>query len=1391
MGCFRLKESSGVIRALVCAAIGALGLSAWADTEVSDFDSLANAIATVEEDSVIVVTASIDLPATLVVDRKVTVRGDVTDPAAVVLDAGGTRRAVKISGGAIVEGMTIKNGYVNQSNAQGAGVYMTAGTLRNCVVRDCKQRSNPTYGTGIYMTGAGCLVEDCVVTACEGGTTSTGVGVYNNGGTVRRTLSCGNICYSSSYQIASGIGYYQTGAGALCDCCVISNNFFTKTYRDNGQIAGAYVAGGVMRNTLIAGNGIRNSDKVLIAGGDRGDKVGGLCVGAATIENCTIVDNVSEYSDYCAGVKVIHDNAVIRNCLITNNLNPAREVTDPTKVYDDTSTGTRGTWSHNVIRNAANVLSGETNIELDDVPFKSGTYELSSGSVCIGAGQVEDWMAGAVDLKQNARLRTADGRTVVDVGCFAFEMPAICVAIATDSDREQFDGLEASLTATVSGATDGLVYYWDIDGDGVADQTGAGLDAIQISTKTMGDYPVRLFVTNATEQAGVSQVILFKSRPSVSYVDANGTDPVWPYDDATKAATDLGAVCSAENLIAGMKIVIRKPTNGAALSISKTLTLDVPVTICGETGDPKDAVIDAGGTCRAVKMRSASVLSGLTVRNGRITASDGAGAGVWMTFGTVTNCIVTDCFASGSRSMGGCVYLSGSSCLLTHSEITKGKLGTVAYGCGVYNNGGTVRCCTIHGNLVNDDIYQGIGLFQKGSTAVCDACFVTNNTINKGRTGNARVAGVYIEGGVMRNSLIAGNGTTGGASDSVTVAAGGVYVAAGQLVNCTVADNFTKGSEDCAGIKVGGANVVVQNCIFHNNLNKSTANPRLDDVRTGTTGTWLNNVIKSHETVLSGESNIEISAVPFREGGYEPDDGASAIGAGKVESWMAESQDLAGLPRLRSVGEENVVDVGCYTYVQPPLAVSISSVSAELQFDHLTVDVDALAEGETDGLVYYWDIDGDGKADLVGSELPQLNISTNAVGLYSVTLYVTNGLSMGAKSATLNYKLLPSVVYFNSRNETPQWPYATRETAANVLTDAIAITKEGDGVTVKIAPGTNEVAAVATIDTQTTVEADDPSQETALKGMQANCNGLLSFSDKGSGTVRNLHFYRGRPGVSAKNNVLIENCTFVGCVPNGWGANGGGVYCKNSTVRNCVFRDSVNKQGYPGDCYGGPCSSGLGVYAEGSSLVERCLFENLTMGDARTHQGVALTLAGGKARNCLVRNCKELGTGEQNRTAIVMVQSGAMLINCTIVSNVNESAASVPSSGGVVVTKNDWDQWKGSVKNCIIWGNTARNADSSNWAGLAGVEACFSYCCTTPALSDEHSIAVDPMFKHPEKEDGKLKGSSPCAKAGFYDTTYLSADTLDLYGQPLVNSKGRVPMGCVRTDSAGMILLFK
>ena len=35
MGCFRLKESSGVIRALVCAAIGALGLSAWADTEVS------------------------------------------------------------------------------------------------------------------------------------------------------------------------------------------------------------------------------------------------------------------------------------------------------------------------------------------------------------------------------------------------------------------------------------------------------------------------------------------------------------------------------------------------------------------------------------------------------------------------------------------------------------------------------------------------------------------------------------------------------------------------------------------------------------------------------------------------------------------------------------------------------------------------------------------------------------------------------------------------------------------------------------------------------------------------------------------------------------------------------------------------------------------------------------------------------------------------------------------------------------------------------------------------------------------------------------------------------------------------------------------------------------
>lgn len=114
--------------------------------------------------------------------------------------------------GAVLDGFTIRNGY----GVSGAGVYMTAGTVANCDVRDNLVKNWAAMnGVGIYMAGG-------TVTNC----------------TLRQNSS-------SSFFNGFGGGVYMTGASSLVENCTIVDNLCSN---DGG---GIYIAAGSVSNSIV------------------------------------------------------------------------------------------------------------------------------------------------------------------------------------------------------------------------------------------------------------------------------------------------------------------------------------------------------------------------------------------------------------------------------------------------------------------------------------------------------------------------------------------------------------------------------------------------------------------------------------------------------------------------------------------------------------------------------------------------------------------------------------------------------------------------------------------------------------------------------------------------------------------------------------------------------------------------------------------------------------------------------------------------------------------------------------------------------------------------------------------------------------------------------------
>lgn len=181
----------------------------------------------------------------------VTIRGNDADPSSVVFDGQGTRRCAKDSQQAntVYSGITFRNGYVNSDG--GAGVYLSGdgSMVTNCVFENC--HANTVRGGGLFMNTSQKVVDSIF-------------------------RYCTSYAASSSGSIGGGGVNVQASAGFVSGC----RFYDCKTLYSNCNNAG-----GAAIRVHLTGNEIKDCHFENCSSG-----YGIICGGPSRIEGCTFTN---------------------------------------------------------------------------------------------------------------------------------------------------------------------------------------------------------------------------------------------------------------------------------------------------------------------------------------------------------------------------------------------------------------------------------------------------------------------------------------------------------------------------------------------------------------------------------------------------------------------------------------------------------------------------------------------------------------------------------------------------------------------------------------------------------------------------------------------------------------------------------------------------------------------------------------------------------------------------------------------------------------------------------------------------------------------------------------------------------------------------------------------
>jgi len=203
-------------------------------------------------DAILVTNGMYDLTSTITIAQPITLRS-VNGANATIVDAHRACRCFYLNGSdAIVDGLTIRNGY---TTSHGGGMYiMGVATVINCNIAGNESRNQ---GGGVYCNNQ-MFMTNCTIVS--------NTAVAYGGGVFQGDLHRCNISHNYVNSYGGGV------ARATCHYCEIRNN--------QSNHSGGGAREGTLNNCIVAGNETR-----YYGGG----------VYSATLKNCTIVNNECSY----------------------------------------------------------------------------------------------------------------------------------------------------------------------------------------------------------------------------------------------------------------------------------------------------------------------------------------------------------------------------------------------------------------------------------------------------------------------------------------------------------------------------------------------------------------------------------------------------------------------------------------------------------------------------------------------------------------------------------------------------------------------------------------------------------------------------------------------------------------------------------------------------------------------------------------------------------------------------------------------------------------------------------------------------------------------------------------------------------------------------------------
>ncbi len=651
---------------------------------------------------------------------------------------------------------------------------------------------------------------------------------------------------------------------------------------------------------------------------------------------------------------------------------------------------------------------------------------------------------------------------------------------------------------------------------------------------------------------------------------------------------------------------------------------------------------------------------------------------------------------SGPNNVSGGVWLDGGG-TLTNAWILDCVMNKNG-GC-VYNNNGLVTHCRIWGGQ-RGAAGNGMGLYQTGANSVTRHSDISNNRCESTTASAVSGGGAYVSGGLVGYCTITNNmsGPVQGPSSSY----GGVFLKSATLDHCLVAGNVAMskgGIEIAAG--TAAAPTVVRHCTVVGNRSRFTAGIF-----------WSDTVKFSHVVNTIVHDNYAV----FTEADALQD----------VTNIGAENLSVTGLCACVAIGESALV--------ADPVFVDPENRDYRLAANSPCRGAGVDENGDPTDLGY---------------------------ALYD---------GAAARAVTVP-AVQPTVYVSKTGSKTP--PYDTAEKATDDIFEALAhcgdgsvvIVDDGDypidreitlehGITVRSANGPDKVrfhrasnnalmrifrivhpgavfSGLTAADGKMTASASFEQGALAVVsyGMITNCvleSGNSADIQNGAACVCNYN------GIVA--DTLIRNCSAGGSLGGAYWQDGSSARLLRCTITNCVSWHN----------------SAVGTAAFlASGEADRCRIEKNICNGSSSGIGVFGVVHVGNAtiRNSLIAD--NYPKNKLNRSCGVRLASGAVMENCTVVSNRANAAHSGTVCGGVFVVASA----AVTLRNVAIFGNTCNNFanapvpcdfGSENGASVTAANCAVAKMTPSIAIGENCQEIADgePLFKGADGGYRPAKGSA-------------------------------------------------